>query len=33
LFDAGIAGGIITASELRDRREGRRFQVSLQGTY
>ena len=33
LFDAGIAGGIITASELRDRREGRRFQISLQGTY
>ena len=32
-FDAGIATGIVTNREFRDHREGRRYQISLRGTF
>ena len=32
-FDSGIATGIVTDREFRDHREGRRYQISLRGTF
>ena len=32
-FDDGIATGIVTNREFRDHHEGRRYQISLRGTF
>lgn len=33
LFLDGVAGGVLTSRELRERREGRVFNFSLRGTF
>jgi outer membrane receptor for ferrienterochelin and colicin len=33
LYDGGIAGGIVTGRQLRDKRFGRRYRIMLKGTF